>query len=137
MSSVAILHPMAALAGLTFIVLLLIPRARFASAARGEVKAKDFRYGESTAVPGPVSIPNRNLMNLLELPMLFYIVCLGFYVTAKVDALAVYLAWTFVGLRAVHSIVHLTYNNVFHRLGAYAASAAVLFILWVRWVIAL
>jgi hypothetical protein len=128
---------MAGLAGLTFLVLLLIPRARFSAAARGEVKAKDFRYGESGNVPGVVSIPNRNLMNLLELPVLFYVVCLGFYVTAKVDASAVYMAWAFVGLRAAHSAVHLTYNNVFHRLVAYAAGAAVLFLLWVRWVVAL
>jgi hypothetical protein len=32
----------------------------------------------------------------------------------------------------VHSIVHLTYNNVVHRLAAFAASAVVLFILWVK-----
>lgn len=137
MNATAILYPMAGLAGLTFLVMLLIPRARWSAAFRGEVKAKDFRYGESVNVPGAVSIPNRNFMNLLELPMLFYVVCLGFYVTGKVDALAVYLAWTFVGLRALHSLVHLTYNNVFHRLGAYAAAAVVLFILWVRWVLAL
>jgi hypothetical protein len=137
MERVQIIYPMAALAGLTFVVLLLIPRARFAAAARGEVKAKDFRYGESAAVPGPVSIPNRNLMNLLELPALFYVVCLGFYVTAKVDTAAVYLAWAYVALRAGHTFVHLTYNNVFHRLAVFAGSCAVLVILWVRWVIAL
>jgi hypothetical protein len=137
MDRVQILYPMAGLAGLTFLVLLLIPRARFRAAFRGEVKAKDFRYGESAAVPGAVSIPNRNFMNLLELPMLFYVVCLGFYVTAKVDTIAVYLAWAYVALRAGHSLVHLTYNNVFHRLAVYAASCAVLATLWIRWVVVL
>ena len=137
MDRVQILYPMAGLAALTFMVLLLIPRARWSAAFRGEVKAKDFRYGESANVPGAVSLPNRNFMNLLELPMLFYVVCLGFYVTAKVDAFAVYGAWAFVALRVVHSFVHLTYNNVIHRLGAYAAGVAVLAALWVRWVAAL
>jgi hypothetical protein len=33
-------------------------------------------------VPPAVSIPNRNYMNLLELPMLFYVVCIVLYVTA-------------------------------------------------------
>ena len=132
-----ILYPMAGLAGLTFIVLLLIPRARWSAAFRGEVKAKDFRYGESANVPGAVSLPNRNFMNLLELPMLFYVVCLGFYVTEKADAIAVGMAWAFVALRVVHSIVHLTYNHVFHRLGAYAAGVVVLLALWIRWVIVL
>jgi len=118
-------------------VLLLIPIARFRSAFRGEVKAKDFRYGESPNVPGPVSLPNRNLMNLLEMPVLFYVVCLGLYVTRSVDSWAVYGAWAYVALRAGHSAVHLTYNNVFHRLAVYAASNVVLLALWVRWALAL
>jgi hypothetical protein len=33
--------------------------------------------------------------------------------------------------------VHLTYNNVFHRLAAYAASAVVLAVLWLRFAIAI
>jgi hypothetical protein len=83
-------------------------------------------------VPGAVSLPNRNFMNLLELPMLFYVVCVGLYITLSVDAAAVALAWLYFALRVLHSLVHLTYNNVFHRLGAYAASTLVLGLLWVR-----
>jgi len=76
-------------------------------------------------------------MNLLELPVLFYVVCLAFFVTGKVDTLAVVLAWAYVALRAAHSVIHLSYNNVFHRLSVYAASNVVLLALWVRWVFAL
>jgi hypothetical protein len=128
---------MVALAALTFGVLLLIPFARFRAAARGQVTARDFRYGESANVPGEVSLPKRNLMNLLELPVLFYVACLAFYVTNMADATAVSLAWAYVALRAVHSVIHLTYNNVFHRLTAYAASNVVLVVLWVRWAVAI
>ena len=137
MSPRQILFPMVALAALTFIVLLLIPVARFRAAARGQVTAADFRYGESAHVPGEVSLPNRNLMNLLELPVLFYVGCLAFYVTDTVDTAAVVLAWAYVALRAVHSAIHLSYNKVFHRLSAFAASNVVLVALWVRWVLAL
>ena len=128
---------MIALAGLTFAVALLIPIARFRAAARGEVAAKDFRYGESANVPGEVSLPNRNFINLLEMPVLFYVLCLGLYVTRTADGIAMYGAWAYVLLRAAHSAVHLTYNNVFHRLGVYAASNVVLVALWVRWALAL
>ena len=76
-------------------------------------------------------------MNLLELPVLFYVGCLAFYVTDTVDAAAVVLAWSYVALRAAHSSIHLRYNNVFHRLTAFAASNVVLVALWVRWVFAL
>jgi hypothetical protein len=137
MAPARILYPMAALAGLTFAVLLLIPYARFRAGARGQVTARDFRYGESASVPGEVSLPNRNLMNLLELPVLFYVGCLAFYVTGTVDTSAVVLAWAYVALRVVHSAIHLTYNRVFHRLSAFAASNVVLVALWIRWVLAL
>lgn len=128
---------MCALVVWTFAVLALVPIARFRAAFKGQVNAGDFRFGESARVPGRVALPNRNFMNLLELPLLFYLVCIALYVTLNVDAIALALAWLYVGLRVVHSVVHLTYNNVFHRLGAYAASVAVLLILWIRFAVAL
>jgi hypothetical protein len=128
----AILYPMLALAALTFGVLLLVPVARFRAAFRGQVNPGDFRYGESARVPGAVSLPNRNFMNLLEMPVLFYVACLALYVTGKADGTAIALAWAYVALRVAHSAVHLTYNNVFHRLAAYAASVAVLLAIWAR-----
>lgn len=133
MDSVQILFPMVALAMLTFVVLLLIPAARFRAGARGEVRTLDFEYGESANVPQRVSLPNRNLMNLLELPVLFYVVCLAFYVTRSASASAVTLAWAYVALRAAHSVIHLTYNRVSHRGLVFAASNVVLVMLWIRW----
>jgi hypothetical protein len=65
MDQAAIFLPMCALVALTFAVLLLVPVARFRAATHGKVTVGDFRYGESERVPGIVSLPNRNLMNLL------------------------------------------------------------------------
>ncbi|MBA3810530.1 MAG: hypothetical protein H0X27_02580, partial [Caulobacteraceae bacterium] len=48
----------------------------------------------------------------------------------RVGASALYMAWAYVALRAVHSAVHLTYNNVIHRLSAFALSSVVLGALW-------
>ena len=128
---------MMALAGWTFAVLLLIPFQRFRAAFRNQVVADDFKFGESRNVPPGVSIPNRNYMNLLELPVLFYVACLTLYVTKSVDAIALALAWTYVVLRVVHSLVHLTYNNVIHRLSVFAASNFVLAGMWIHVLIAL
>ena len=108
------------------------PRAlRVRSVRRHEVRPNDFKYGESAAVPPGVSIPNRNYMNLLELPMLFYAVCLVLYVTAGGSSVPVAVAWVYVGLRIVHSLIHLTYNQVIHRLSVFALSNAALVSLWV------
>jgi hypothetical protein len=123
---------MIAMGALTFLVLLRIPYVRLRAAFAGRVRAEDFTLGESTGVPPDVSIPNRNYMNLLELPTLFYAVCLAMLVTGKVASLDYTLAWVYVGLRGGHSLVHLTYNNVVHRLLVFASSNVVLSVLWLR-----
>ncbi len=130
MNQTLIFAPMGAMALLTFAVLLLVPIRRFRAAFAGQVTAEDFKLGESVAVPPQVSIPNRNYMNLLELPTLFFPVCLMFYVTHRVGGAVVWTAWAFVALRVLHSLIHLTYNNVFHRLSAFAAANVALAALW-------
>jgi hypothetical protein len=127
----AILQPVFALAAWTALVLLLVPLRRLRAAAQREVTAADFKLGESSAVPAAVSLPNRNYMNLLEAPVLFYVVCLMLYVTATVSPAAIALAWAYVALRIIHSAIHLTYNKVLHRFLVFGASNAVLVALWV------
>ena len=131
MRGAAILLPMFALALWTALVLFLLPIVRARAGFRREVAIDDFKYGESDKVPPRVSLPNRNLVNLLEMPVLFYVVCLMLFVTAGASPLAVALAWAYVALRVVHSCIHLTYNRVVHRLAVFAASNGVLAALWV------
>ncbi|MGE5567385.1 MAG: MAPEG family protein [Parcubacteria group bacterium] len=131
MNQETIFLPVLALAALTFIVLGVIPLRRFRAAFAGQVTPADFATGESANVPAQVSLANRNYMNLLELPVLFYAVCVAAYVTHTVDGLLVNLAWGYVALRAVHSLVHLSYNNVIHRLSFFALSNFVLMAMWV------
>ena len=131
MQNPAVLYPVFALAAWTFLVLLLIPFYRVRAGRRREIRSEDFKYGESATVPPYVSIPNRNYMNLLELPILFYVVCLLLYVTSGASEHAVQLAWAYVVLRIIHSLIHLGYNNVMHRLTAFALSNFVLISLWI------
>jgi hypothetical protein len=130
MDQLQIFNPMGVLVALTFLVLSQVPVRRFAAAFRREVTRDDFKFGESAKVSGAVSIPNRNLMNLLEMPVLFYILCLALFVSNRVTGLQVTLAWIFVALRAAHSFVHLTFNNVLVRLTMYALSNFVLMAMW-------
>jgi hypothetical protein len=126
------LQPAAVLAVFTLAVLLLLPIRRIKAAIDRKVTPEDFRYGESARVPPEVILPNRNLMNLLELPVLFYLACLMIFVMGQGDAVFLWLAWGYVVLRILHSAIHLTYNKVMHRMLAFAASNFVLGIIWVR-----
>lgn len=132
MDPTGILMPMIALVALTFTVLAFIPYQRFRAVISRRVSVQDFRFGESVNVPGEVVIPNRNMMNLLELPVLFYAACLTIYVTGHVDAPAVDLAWAYVAFRAVHSVVHMSYNKIVHRLALFAISNFILLAMWIR-----
>lgn len=132
MNHINILYPVFTLAAWTGIVLLLIPFQRVRAGLQGHVTPNDFRYGESARVPPHVTIPNRNYMNLLELPLLFYVACLMLYAGGKASSSAlIATAWVYVGLRIGHSVVHLSYNNVLHRLGLFATSNLVLIVYWV------
>jgi len=128
----SIFLPVMALVGWTFVVLLLIPYHRFKAAFAGRVSTHDFRYGESADVPATVSVPNRVFMNLLEVPVLFYVLCIVSYITQFVTPALVLFAWIYFGLRVLHSLVYLTYNNVIHRFLAFAASNVALVIMWIR-----
>ncbi len=130
MSQDSIFAPMGVLAFLTFFALAQIPIRRFRAGREGRTTADDFKFGESPAVPGDVSIPNRNYMNLLELPVLFYVGSLMYFLASKVDQTVMMIAWAYVALRFVHSAIHLTYNNVMHRLAPFALSNFVLMAYW-------
>ena len=134
MDQISIFEPMIALAGLTFLALLNVPIRRFASAFRGQTTRNDYKFGESDKVPGYVAIANRNLMNLLEMPVLFYVVSLSLYTTGLVSPLQVWFAWAYVALRAAHSVVHLTFNHVLVRLTVFAISNVMLALMWVNFV---
>jgi len=136
MNQIAIFQPVGALALLTFIVLLQVPIRRFAAKAKKQVTASDFALGESPRVPEWVAVVNRNYMNLLESPILFYVICLMYFVTNRVSENTLALAWGYVGLRAAHSVIHIAYNNVMHRMLAFAASVIVLQVLWVLFFVA-
>jgi hypothetical protein len=127
-----ILLPVVALIGWTLLVLLLVPYKRLRAGLHGKATIADFQYGESARVPGDVMIPNRNFMNLIEVPVLFYVVCLMLFVTRHSSSMAVITAWVYVACRVLHSLVHLSYNNVIHRLIVFAVSNVVLLLIWAR-----
>lgn len=129
---VQIILPMAVLALWTLIVLALVPLVRRKATISGRTHIKDYRYGESANVPGDVSLANRHYMNLLELPLLFYVACLAQLATNQFDEVMLWLAWAFVVVRFVHSYIHLAYNNVLHRMYAFGAGVLIVLAMWLR-----
>ena len=88
------------------------------------------RAAAHTLLPESADASN-NLKNLFELPVLFYAAVLLALVLMIQDMLLVVLAWGFVALRVVHSVIQVSYNNVNHRFAAYALSSLILLFMWI------
>jgi len=129
-SSATVFAPVFVLVAWTFGVLLLVGFRRLKAGFDGSVPPHEYALGESARVPHTVALPNRNYMNLLELPMLFYVGMLLAHVAASATSLLLALAWGYVALRVVHSLIHISYNHVLHRFLAFAASNCVLLGIW-------
>ncbi|KAF5654566.1 membrane eicosanoid glutathione metabolism [Fusarium heterosporum] len=81
---------------------------------------------KATKLPPFVQWPADNFNNLLEQPTQFYAVALALSMLDVKDKTTVRLAWGYVGLRVLHSLIHVSYNNVLLRFPVWAASSVVL-----------
>ena len=105
--------PMYYMVLLTASVFLLSTLIRF----KNVLVDKTHTGSELMKIPLPASAAqitkqaDRNLINLFEFPILFYAICVVLYVTGKVDAYFVLLAYWFVGLRVAHSLYHIFING--------------------------
>ncbi|MCC3430510.1 MULTISPECIES: MAPEG family protein [unclassified Microcoleus] len=82
--------------------------------------------------PPEVSNPSDNFKNLFEIPVLFYALVLYLFITNQVDAVYVNAAWIFVGFRALHSIVHCTFNLILLRFYLYLFSTLMVWFIAIR-----
>jgi hypothetical protein len=130
----AIFAPLCVLALWTEVVVFLVGFNRIRAVRARRVAPGAFRLGESADVPADVSVWNRNLINLLETPTLFYVVGIAVYVTHHVTPDVLILAWIFVAFRLAHSLIHVTSNRILMGLTLYAVSNFVLLGLWLRFV---
>jgi hypothetical protein len=132
MRAEGIFVPVSVLALWTGVVLLMTGARRLLAVRARRVSSRAFQLGESPEVPDDVAVVNRNLMNLLEMPVLFYVVSIALYVTHHAGRGAVVMSWVYVGVRMLHSWEHLTTNRVRRRLALFALSNFVLVAIWIR-----
>jgi len=115
-----------------FSVFLMFIR-RLRAVNTGEVPATYFKtyQGLEKSAPRGMVLAERHYANLFQMPMLF-LICGSIYLsTDMVDKMAVALAWTYVLIRLIHSIIHLGTNKIMHRLCFFAVSSVVLLVMWI------
>jgi hypothetical protein len=128
----ALIQPVVALVVLTAIVTLMMVLYRNTALIR---RAVSLRYFQTFTVDQPaewVERPARTYMNLLELPVLFYVVCLFMLTTGRFDSVQVSLAWVFVITRYVHAFIYIGFNYVPLRFVAFLTGVLTLAVIWTR-----
>jgi hypothetical protein len=129
----SLLGPLFSLLLLTAVVWLAMVLARNVSVALGKVSAQYYAaYSGSGAPPDWIERPARTFNNLMQVPMLFYVLVSLMMATGAVDAAQILLAWIFVATRVVHAFIYIVFNQVAYRFASYTAGCITLGVLWVR-----
>lgn len=128
-----LLPPLLAMVFLTFAVWVFMYVLRITEIKTRQIDPQDLRdRADSQRLLTTSAAASNNLKNLFEMPVLFYLAVMVAMLLLIQDVLLVRLAWGFVILRIVHSLVHCTYNRVMHRFSVYLVSCLFLLFMWVR-----
>ncbi len=126
----SIVAPMCAYSFFLFLVWSLLGYVRVAGGLRGEIPPEYFRVGQGPRPSDRIVDIHHHFSNQFELPILFYLGCILALVTESVDQASIVLAWTFVGLRIVHTAIILVKNDPKRRVGPYVLSGLSAFAIW-------
>ncbi len=133
MSQAALLYPILGLICWTFVIWLWMYATRIPAMQKAQIDVEELsRTGAPLTLPPEVARVADNYNHLHEQPTLFYALVLCAAMLGAVDTIQVILAWAYVGVRVVHSLVQATGNIIIVRFGVFAAGSFVLLALLLR-----
>ena len=129
-----ILAPVVSLALWTFVMWAWMYATRLPAIARHKIDYDPRRPTEEfhAQIPAEVRWKADNYNHLHEQPTVFYAVALTLAVIGQGGGLNANLAWAYVGLRVVHSLIQALINKVEIRWAVFSLASLVLFALSVR-----
>lgn len=131
------LAPMLALIVWTFVIWTWMYATRIPAMRKARIDAgKLKRASDLDGLPMPVKQIADNYNHLHEQPTIFYALCVYTHLVGGGDRINIALAFLYVGVRIVHSLIQCTWNYVPARFLVFAAGSLVLMALTARNVIA-
>ena len=129
-----ILAPLLALVLWSFVMWAWLYATRIPAMTRLNIVYDPLRPNSdfNAQIPPKVRWKADNYNNLTEQPTLFYAVALTLALIGAGDGLNLVLAWTYVMLRIVHSLVHALINIVIWRFVVFMLGSVVLLLLAIR-----
>lgn len=130
--------PVLALVAWTFVMWVWMYATRIPAMRRARIDVAELsRTGAPLLLPPEVARVADNYNHLHEQPTVFYALALAAHLAGAADAMSVGLAWAYVLLRVIHSLVQATANVIPLRFAVFACGSLVLLALLVRTVISL
>ncbi|QDZ07712.1 MAPEG family protein [Sphingomonas panacisoli] len=121
-----ILKPMVVLIAWTILMLVWLVVTRLPAMKAAGIDITKLTGGKGAdadgILPASTQWKAHNYNHLMEQPTLFYAVCLIIAVSGTGNGMNAWIAWTYVGLRIVHSIWQATVNKVSIRFLLFALS---------------
>ena len=128
MAQSQILQPVVALMIWTMIMWAWMYATRIPAMSKANIAPDDARKTGTLdkALPDSVQWKAHNYNHLHEQPTVFYAAALVLALVGLGDGMNALLAWIYVGLRVIHSLVQVTANKVMVRFVLFALSSVVL-----------
>lgn len=131
------LTPILVLVAWTLIIWVWMTATRIPAMKKMGIEPQEAVHSEGLAgLPSKVRQVADNYNHLLEQPTIFYALAIFTHLAGTVDALNIQLAWAYVALRVVHSLIQCTTNIVMHRFIVFELSTLVLVGLTIRNILA-
>jgi hypothetical protein len=124
--------PIMALVLWTLVIWIWMYATRIPAMQRAKLDPQQAARTRVLDLPPEVMWVSDNYNHLMEQPTIFYATALAAQLAAQADALNVGLAWTYVVLRVVHSLIQCTRNIIMLRFAVFTASTIALAILAIR-----
>jgi hypothetical protein len=138
MAGHGMLAPVLALIAWTFVMWVWMYATRIPAINAANVDMAELsRTGAPLELPPEVARVADNYNHLHEQPTIFYALALAAQLAGVTDPVSVGLAWGYVALRVVHSLVQATVNVIPVRFAIFSLASLVLAVLLVRTVLAL
>lgn len=119
--------PVMALVAWSLVIWVWMYVQRIPAMQKAGIKPQDARFpGSLDVLPDTARQAADNYNHLMEQPTIFYALAFYLQISGHADSLQVALAWTYVGLRVVHSVVQATVNVILVRFSIFALSSLVL-----------
>ncbi|MBY0562769.1 MAG: MAPEG family protein [Hyphomonadaceae bacterium] len=116
--------PVVALVIWSLVMLIWLYATRIPAMSKAKVKPGDATKAQMEALPSANVANNYN--HLMEQPTLFYAICFALQFMDQTQPINIGLAWTYVAIRVIHSVVQATVNIIIVRFAIFMLGSLVL-----------